>query len=44
VGEVVARKPSSDLGLANVDLGIDYGLATNKDLGISHTISFRILY
>lgn len=39
-----APRSSFQPGSSNVDLGIDYGLATHTDLGITHTVSLRIFY
>jgi hypothetical protein len=34
----------SELENPNIDIGIDYAIRTASDLGVSHTVSLRILY
>ncbi len=35
---------SAESTFSSLDLGLDYGLSTSKDLGLTHTISLKILY
>jgi hypothetical protein len=39
-----ARSYSSEPSFTSLDLGLDYGFTTQKDLGITHTFSIKILY
>ena len=40
--DAAPAQPAAQPG--RVDLGLDYGLSTFGDLGLSHTLTFRILY
>jgi hypothetical protein len=35
---------SAESTFSTLDLGLDYGLQTSKDLGLTHTISLKLLY
>lgn len=37
-------EPRTDGGFDRVDWGLDYGLTTRDDLGVSHTLTLKILY
>jgi TolB-like protein len=44
LGTISDEPRKSDPKAGYVNLGLDYGMATNKNLGITHTVTFKILY
>jgi hypothetical protein len=44
IGEVPEQNKNTTSTFSNVNVGLDYGLTTNNDLGITHNVTLRILY
>lgn len=42
--QTTVKNENTEMSFSSLDLGLDYGLSTHKDLGITHTFSLKILY